>query len=49
MQAGFGSLSPQTVMRQLLPAVTLLMCGVQTVFGAFFISLTSLIPSGARG
>ncbi|HUP25987.1 MAG TPA: glycosyltransferase family 2 protein [Thermoanaerobaculia bacterium] len=39
---GFGSLDPRNTMRQLIPAVTLMTLGVQTVFASFFLSLLGL-------
>ena len=41
---GFGALNPRSSMRTIVPAVVLLMLGVQTVFGSFFLSLLTLLP-----
>jgi glycosyltransferase involved in cell wall biosynthesis len=41
-EVGFGSLDPRNTMRQLIPAVTLMTLGVQTVFASFFLSLLGL-------
>ncbi|HEV3258601.1 MAG TPA: glycosyltransferase family 2 protein [Gemmataceae bacterium] len=40
--AGFGDLDPRAAMREGIPAVTLLMLGVQTVFASFFLSILTL-------
>jgi hypothetical protein len=40
--AGFGDLDPRISMRQVIPAVVLLMLGVQTVFASFFLSILGL-------
>jgi glycosyltransferase involved in cell wall biosynthesis len=39
---GFGNLDPRQTMRQLIPAVTLMTLGVQTIFASFFLSLLGL-------
>lgn len=39
---GFGPQNPDVVMRQVIPAVTLLMLGVQTIFASFFLSILML-------
>lgn len=39
---GFGALNPRTTMRQVIPAVTLLTLGVQTVFASFFLGVLGL-------
>jgi hypothetical protein len=41
-ESGFGTLDPRQTMRQLIPAVTLMTLGVQTVFASFFLSLLGL-------
>jgi hypothetical protein len=41
-EVGFGSLDPRHTMRQLIPAVTLMTLGVQTIFASFFLSLLGL-------
>jgi hypothetical protein len=40
--AGFGDLDPRISMRQVIPAVVLLMLGVQTIFASFFLSILGL-------
>jgi hypothetical protein len=39
---GFGDLDPRISMRQVIPAVVLLMLGVQTIFASFFLSILGL-------
>jgi hypothetical protein len=41
-EVSFGALDPQQTMRQVIPAVVLLMLGIQTVFGSFFLSILGL-------
>lgn len=41
-QAGLGALDPRVTMRQVIPAVVLMMLGIQTVFGSFFLSIITL-------
>ncbi len=41
-RAGFGELNPRVTMRQVVPAVVLLVLGAQTVFASFFLSLLGL-------
>jgi glycosyltransferase involved in cell wall biosynthesis len=41
-QAGYGPLSPEANLRRLIPAVTLVVVGVQTVFSSFFMSALGL-------
>jgi hypothetical protein len=41
-QAGFGVLVPEDNLRRLLPAVTLMVVGVQTIFSSFFMSVLGL-------
>ena len=41
-QVGLGVLEPRVTMRQVIPAVVLLVLGVQTVFASFFLSIMSL-------
>jgi glycosyltransferase involved in cell wall biosynthesis len=41
-QAGFGELSPEENLRRLIPAGTLIVLGVQTVFSSFFMSALGL-------
>jgi glycosyltransferase involved in cell wall biosynthesis len=41
-QAGFGELSPEENLRRLIPAATLIVLGVQTVFSSFFMSALGL-------
>ena len=43
--AGFGALDPRFTLRALIPAVTLLSLGIQTVFSSFFLSILG-IPRG---
>jgi hypothetical protein len=38
---GFGELDPPVTMRQAIPAVILLVMGIQTVFASFFLSILS--------
>ena len=40
--AGFGALSPTHMLRLTLPSATLLMLGVEVIFGSFFLSLLGL-------
>lgn len=39
---GFGPLDPRVTMRQVIPAVVLLILGMQTLFASFFLSLLGL-------
>ncbi|WP_407673497.1 glycosyltransferase family 2 protein [Paludisphaera rhizosphaerae] len=39
---GFGTLDPRVTMRQVIPAVVLLMLGLQTIFASFFLSVLTL-------
>ena len=41
-QAGFGQLLPQENMRRLIPAVTLVVLGIQGIFSSFFMSALGL-------
>lgn len=41
-RAGFGPLDPGVTMRQVIPAVVLLILGMQTLFASFFLSLLGL-------
>ena len=41
-RAGFGSLDPRTTMRELIPAVVLLVLGLQTAFASFFLSILGI-------
>jgi hypothetical protein len=41
-RAGFGPLDPRVTMRQVIPAVVLLILGMQTLFASFFLSLLGL-------
>jgi len=41
-QAGFGELPPEENLRRLIPAATLIVLGVQTVFSSFFMSALGL-------
>jgi glycosyltransferase involved in cell wall biosynthesis len=41
-QAGYGLLSPEDNLRQLIPAITLVVVGVQAVFSSFFMSALGL-------
>lgn len=41
-QVGLGALEPRVTMRQVIPAVVLLVLGVQTVFASFFLGIMSL-------
>ena len=41
-QVGLGALEPRITMRQVIPAVVLMMLGVQTVFASFFLGIMSL-------
>jgi hypothetical protein len=40
--AEFGSLNVQVTMRQVIPAVTLVSLGVQTLFASFFLGVLGL-------
>jgi len=44
-QAGFGELLPEENLRRLIPAATLIVLGVQTVFSSFFMSALGLKTS----
>jgi glycosyltransferase involved in cell wall biosynthesis len=44
-QFGFGELSPEENLRRLIPAATLIVLGVQTVFSSFFMSALGLKTS----
>jgi len=44
-QAGFGELSPQDNMRRLIPAITLVVLGIQGIFSSFFMSALGLKTS----
>jgi glycosyltransferase involved in cell wall biosynthesis len=41
-QAGYGLLSPESNLRQLIPAITFVVVGVQAVFSSFFMSVLGL-------
>jgi glycosyltransferase involved in cell wall biosynthesis len=41
-QAGFGELSPEENLRRLIPAATLIVLGIQSVFSSFFMSALGL-------
>ena len=41
-EAGFGQLSPEENMRRLIPAVTLVVLGIQGIFSSFFMSALGL-------
>jgi hypothetical protein len=41
-RAGYGSLSPEDNLRRLIPAVTLIVLGIQSVFSSFFMSALGL-------
>jgi glycosyltransferase involved in cell wall biosynthesis len=41
-QADFGLLAPEENMRRLIPAVTLVILGIQTIFSSFFMSVLGL-------
>jgi glycosyltransferase involved in cell wall biosynthesis len=41
-QSGFGELSPEENLRRLIPAATLIVLGVQTIFSSFFMSALGL-------
>ena len=41
-QTGYGNLSPEDNLRRLIPAVTLVVIGVQTIFSSFFMSVLGL-------
>ena len=41
-EADFGPLAPEENMRRLIPAVTLIVLGIQTVFSSFFMSVLGL-------
>lgn len=42
--AGFGEMSSALTVSKVIPAVTLVMIGIQTVFGSFLLSMIGLIP-----
>lgn len=41
-RAGFGDLNPQIVMRFTIPAFTLIVVGIQLIFGSFFIGILNI-------
>jgi hypothetical protein len=41
-QAGFGELSPEENLRRLIPAATLIVLGIQSIFSSFFMSTLGL-------
>ena len=41
-QTGFGVLDPKVTMRQLVPAVLLMILGIQTIFASFFLGVLTL-------
>ena len=41
-QAAFGPLSPETAMRLVIPSGTALLLGLQTTYGAFFLSVLEI-------
>jgi len=41
-EVSFGALNPRITMRQVIPAVTLLSLGVQTIFASFFLGILGL-------
>jgi glycosyltransferase involved in cell wall biosynthesis len=41
-RTGFGALDPRVTMRQLIPAVLLMIVGIQTIFASFFLSVLTL-------
>ena len=45
-QTGLGALDPRVSMRQVIPAVVLMMIGLQTVFASFFLSIITLRRRG---
>jgi glycosyltransferase involved in cell wall biosynthesis len=47
-QAGFGELPPEENLRRLIPAATLIVLGVQTVFSSFFMSALGLKTASRR-
>jgi hypothetical protein len=40
--SSFGALDPKVTMRRMIPAVTLLTTGIQTIFSSFFLSILAL-------
>jgi glycosyltransferase involved in cell wall biosynthesis len=40
--SGFGNLDPSVSMRKVIPAVVLLVLGIQTIFSSFFVSILTL-------
>lgn len=46
-QAGFGELSPEENLRRLIPAATLIVLGIQSIFSSFFMSALGL-KTGSR-
>jgi glycosyltransferase involved in cell wall biosynthesis len=41
-EAGLGALDPRVTMREVIPAVVLMMIGLQTIFASFFLSILTL-------
>jgi hypothetical protein len=41
-EAGLGALDPRITMREVIPAVVLMMIGLQTIFASFFLSIITL-------
>jgi glycosyltransferase involved in cell wall biosynthesis len=47
-QAAFGELSPEENLRRLIPAATLIVLGIQTIFSSFFMSALGLKTSSRK-
>lgn len=48
-RVSFGSLNPTITMRQMIPSVTLLMLGAETIFASFFLSILRLAERTGLG
>jgi hypothetical protein len=46
--AGFGELSPEENLRRLIPAATLIVLGIQSIFSSFFMSALGLKTSSRK-
>jgi len=48
MERGFGALDPRQTMRIVIPAVTVMILGIQTVFAFFLIGVLSIRRKGTN-
>lgn len=47
--AGFGQMSSDLTVSRVIPSLTLIMIGLQSIFGSFLMSMIGMIPRTARG